>query len=55
MFLLGSRVNISRHSAVNFLHVPRAARPVIIAEIKVKARGNYESKEQTRGTDNCSG
>lgn len=36
MFLLGNRVNITRHSVVNFLDVPRASWPVIIAKIKIK-------------------
>ena len=58
MFLLGNRVNITRHSVVNFLDVPRASWPVIIAKIKIKPgrimierekdreRGGREEKEE---------
>ena len=48
MFLLGNRVNITRHSVVNFLDVPRASWPVIIAKIKIKPGRMMIEREKDR-------
>lgn len=48
MFLLGNRVNITRHSVVNFLDVPRASWPVIIAKIKIKPGRIMIEREKDR-------